>query len=216
MEHGDHRRTLALSPTIALLVEGETEVAFLPAIRSFLAARLTGAMPRLQPRPQRGRLPTGEKLKRMVENLLEGLDGCDYVVALTDVHTGTREFADAADAIEKMRRWVGPNPRFHAHAAQHDVEAWLLPYWPKIQKLSGSTRTCPAGPPESVNHGNPPSRRIMEAYRTGARKRAYKKQVDGAKILEGEDLGIAARRCPELKAFLDTIIHVICGGKKIS
>lgn len=31
----------------------------------------------------------------------------------------------AADAKQKMREWVGTEPRFFPHAACHDFEAWL-------------------------------------------------------------------------------------------
>ncbi|MGA3039932.1 MAG: DUF4276 family protein [Bryobacteraceae bacterium] len=70
---------------------------------------------------------------------------------MTDVYTGNRDFVDAADAKRKMREWVGPNERFFAHAAQYEFEAWLLPYWEKIQILAKSDVGAPAGKPESVN-----------------------------------------------------------------
>jgi hypothetical protein len=52
----------------------------------------------------------------------------DAVITLTDVYTGANEFKDAADAKDKMRQWVGVNDKFYPHAAQHDFEAWLLPF----------------------------------------------------------------------------------------
>jgi hypothetical protein len=81
-----------------------------------------------------GRIPKEDKLRRVVENLLQGVQPAEAVIALTDIYTGTRDFEDAADAKSKMRQWVGPNPLFHPHAAQYDFEAWLLPYWTDIQK----------------------------------------------------------------------------------
>ena len=59
------------------------------------------------------------------------------MIALTDVYTGNRDFQDAEDAKEKMREWVGENPRFFPHAAQFEFEAWLLPFWTTIQRLAG-------------------------------------------------------------------------------
>jgi hypothetical protein len=91
--------------SIAILVEGATEKALFPSIRDLLRKRLDGNMPKLIPSPCDGRLPTGEKLRRRVRHLLE--DGNDAVIALTDVYTGSREFADAADAKRKMQQWVG-------------------------------------------------------------------------------------------------------------
>jgi len=163
-------------------------------------------MPKLIARPFHGRLPKKEKLRRSVElNLSEA----DAVIALTDVYTGSNDFKDAEDAKRQMREWVGANPSFHAHVAQYDFEAWLLPYWDEIQKLSGSNRRAPGGHPESVDHNKPPSKWIEEIFRAGGR-RDYIKPVVAARILESQDLTIAAQACPELKAFLDTILG-LCG-----
>jgi len=57
---------------IAILVEGETEVAFQKKLREFLQTRLGGKMPRLKFIKQEGRIPKEEKLRRVVENLLYG------------------------------------------------------------------------------------------------------------------------------------------------
>ena len=84
---------------IAVLVEGKTEVAFMPTLRNFLNPRLE-QMPRLKPILYNGRIPTGDKLKRQVEYLL---DNYDAVIALTDVYTGTPDFTDASDAKTKMK-----------------------------------------------------------------------------------------------------------------
>jgi hypothetical protein len=78
------------------------------------------------------------------------------VIALTDVYTGTRDFVDALDAKSQMRAWVGNNSSFYPHAAQHDFEAWLLPYWSEIQKIAGHNRKAQRGLPETVNHNHPP------------------------------------------------------------
>ena len=97
---------------IAIVVEGKTEQAFLPHLRGFLKTRSAGRMPKLDPFPHDGRIPTGRSLKRIVEQLLSyGKVPADAVIALTDVYTGTNppDFADAADAKEKMCQWVGPD-----------------------------------------------------------------------------------------------------------
>ncbi len=119
---------------IVLMVEGKTEKAFMPCLRAFLQSRLMGGMPKIDVVPYNGRIPTGEKLKRIVRNSISGRNPADHVIALTDVYTGSRppDFRDAADAKMKMREWVGDEPRFHPHAAQYEFEAWLLPYWETI------------------------------------------------------------------------------------
>jgi hypothetical protein len=193
---------------IVIMVEGETEQAFLPHLREFLKTRLVNRMPKLDPDPYDGRIPKGDQLKQDVErHLSRGRTPADAVIALTDVYTGTipPDFVDAADARAKMGQWVGSNPRFYPHAAQYDLEAWLLPFWSDIQRLAKSNRTAPGSSPEQVNHNKPPSYRLEEIFRTGTGRR-YRKILDAGRILQGKDLLIAARACPELKAFLNTIL----------
>lgn len=200
---------------IALLVEGRTEMAFLPHLRAFLDLRLHGRMPKLDPISFDGRLPTGDKLRRIVQNALQDASrAADIVIALTDVYTGTREFADAAEAKAKMRQWVPDEPRFFPHAAQHDFEAWLLPYWNTIKKLAGSNAATPGLHPESVDHHKPPAHRLAEVFRTGSSRRSYVKPRDAFRILKDQDLAVAARACPELRAFIDTILFQ-CGAQPL-
>lgn len=194
---------------IAILVEGRTERAFKFHLLEFLRIRLAGRMPRLDFFPCNGRIYKEERLRRTVEELLRnGAPPSDAVIALTDVYTGTSDFADATDAKRKMREWVGKNDRFHPHAAQHDFEAWLLPYWPDIQRLAGNKKGPPPGPPESVNHNRPPSHYLKEIFRAGTARDDYSKVRDAGRILRGKDLTVAANQCPELKAFLNTILKL--------
>jgi len=113
-----------------------------------------------------------------------------------------------------MRDWVGDDERFHPHAAQYDFEAWLLSYWSEIQKLAGHNRAAPGSLPEQVNHDNPPAHRIKEIFRAGSRGKAYVKPRDASRILRGKDLLDSAQACPELKAFLNTILN-LCGADAI-
>jgi hypothetical protein len=193
---------------IVLLIEGKTERAFLPTLRVFLETRLADKMPRLDPAPYDGLLAKGDKLKRHVELHLKTADA---VIALTDVYTGKSDFVDARDAKQRLCEWVGRNPRFYAHAAQYEFEAWLLPFWPTIQRLAGHNMGPPASSPESVNHLRPPSTRIKEIFRVGSRGGDYVKTRDAQRILRDKNLEDAAKKCPELTAFLNTILR-LCGG----
>jgi hypothetical protein len=200
---------------ISLLVEGRTEKAFLPHLRRFLEARLFARMPNIDILPYHGLIPKGEKLKRVVENLLnDGNRASDVVVALTDVYTGTREFKDAADAKAKMRAWVGPESRFYPHVAQHDFEAWLLVFWVDIARLAGSNKNAPGKNPESIDHDKPPAYHIKELFEAGTCRSSYVKPRDANRILLGKDLLVSANACPELKALLNTILQ-LCGGDTI-
>lgn len=171
-------------------------------------------MPRLDFFVYNGRIPTEGKLRRVVERSLEEPQASNAVIALTDVYTGTNDFSDAEDAKAKMQKWVGNNDWFRPHAAQHDFEAWLLPYWSDIQKLAGHNRKAPSGLPEDVNHAHPPSHHVREIFRVGKCREDYSKPRDANRILQGKDLAIAAAQCPELKAFLNTILS-LCGGEPL-
>jgi hypothetical protein len=175
---------------VSIIIEGKTEKAFMRHLREYLQARLSGKMPRLDPCPYDGRIPTHAKLKRDVQILLSGKNAADHVIALTDVYTGNipPDFHNAADAKAKMADWVGDESRFHPHAAQYEFEAWLLPYWTTIQKLAGHNRAAPAGNPENVNHDKPPSRHIREIFEIGNCRDSYVKPRDAGRILHDNGL----------------------------
>ena len=199
---------------ISLIMEGKTEKAFIKHLRAFLQPQLQGRMPQLTANIYDGPIPTEDKLKRLVWNLLSGTRAADHVIALTDVYTGQRKFTDATDAKQKMRAWVGDEPRFHPHAAQYDFEAWLLPYWSRIRDLAGHNRSEPGGDPEKVDGMHPPSKRIIEIFRVGTARDDYVKPRDANRILEGQDLRIAVEQCSELKDLVNTILRV-CGEQPI-
>jgi hypothetical protein len=171
-------------------------------------------MPRLDMFVYHGRIPKGDELRTKVEKLLSGRQPANAVIALTDVYTGTGDFTTAADAKAKMRQWAGANKSFHPHVAQHDFEAWLLPYWSDIQKIAGHNRTAPKGLTEDVNHNRPPSYHIQEIFRIGTCRDDYSKPRDANRILRNKDLAVSAAQCPEFKEFLNTIIK-LCGGKPL-
>jgi len=196
---------------ITILVEGRTEKAFKPHLINFLKPRLINRMPRLDMFAYHGRIPKEGKLLKTVENLFSGSNRSDAVIALTDVYTGTNDFNDAADAKRKMNEWVGNHPNFYPHVAKHDFEAWLLPYWETIKTLARHNRNPPPGLPESVNHMHPPSEHIQTIFENGASGRSYSKPRDANRILTNNDLMIAVRACPELKAFVNRIIELSDG-----
>ena len=191
---------------ISLIVEGKTEKVFLPKLREHLQTILPGRMPALQPVPFNGRIPRGEKLSRLVRRLLHDRPRpSDHVIALTDVYP---DYSDAAQAKIMMLQWTGYQERFHPHAAQFEFEAWLLPFWTRIQALAGHNQAAPGGDPERVNDVNPPSRRIKEIFRRGQRRYDYVKSRDARRILENADLTVAIKRCPELSAMVQSILAI--------
>jgi len=198
---------------IAILVEGRTERAFFPFLREFLAPRLWGKMPDLNPVVYHGRIPKEAKLLRVVRTLMSGTNPADAVIALTDVYTGTNDFTTAQDAKTKMNNWAGGTANFFPHVALHDFEAWLLPYWDRILQLAKHRQAAP-GAPETINHTNPPSRIIEEVFKRGGCRDNYSKERDAKRILSGQDLAPSINSCPELKAFVNRILG-LCGGQLI-
>lgn len=197
---------------IALLVEGQAEdTALKPALKAFLDRRCeAGHKPkvRLDVHVVGSDLFNEGKGKGLVRRVARGEDLLG-VVALVDVKappTSTRQsFADAAEAIAYLRGLGSDIANFHAHAAQHDLEAWLLPYWHTARAKAGVPQTPPPhGQPEHVNHLKPPSWHLQGLYRLGKKK--YSKPRDGADILHGQDLTVAATACPQFKAFLNTLL----------
>jgi hypothetical protein len=198
------------------MIEGATEEAFLPKLREFLVQHLKGRMPSIEPQRFDGPIPKNAKLRRQVERLLGGRRPFDAVIALTDVYTGKNDFVDANDVKRKLGEWVGANPHFHAHAAQFEFEAWLLPYWPTIQKLAGhQSKKAPGRNPETLNQNRPPSYYIREIFRTGKSPRYYNKPRDAKLILQRNDLIVAANACAELRSLLNTILR-LSGGKLLA
>lgn len=191
---------------IAIICEGRTESAFKPHLRKFLSARLAGKMPGLQFDKHDGKIPAHDKLKRIVSNLLDtGRKPSDAVIALTDVYP---DFENAEQARRVMRQWVGKEPRFHAHVALHDFEAWLLPYWDRIQALAGRNSAPFGANPERIDHGNPPAHRLGRMFEAGKCRDSYKKPRDAGRILRDADLMVSIKACPELKAFVNTILKL--------
>lgn len=197
---------------ITIICEGKTESAFKPCLHDFLRERLAGNMPALKFDPHNGSIPTSKRLRRVVSNLLNtGAKKSDAVIALTDIYPA---FDDAAEAKRQINEWVGNEPKFHVHVALHDFEAWLLPYWQRIQQLAGRQNAPFGANPEAVNHQNPPAHRLARLFEAGTCRDSYNKPRDAGRILKDADLMVAINACPELKAFVNTILSV-CDASKV-
>jgi hypothetical protein len=189
--------------TIVLLVEGATETALKDKLKTFLDKR-AGEEGKLKVTLHSKDIMNlnSAKLGRRVQ--LELRDPkVTAVVGLIDVYP---KFASANDAKRFLRDAVSNEPRFYAHAAQYDVEAWLLPYWDFICKRLGVQRARPGANPEEVNQNYPPSKRLNELYRIAKPPRKYIKPIEMATILRNQDLTVAADQCPELKSLLNTLL----------
>lgn len=190
---------------IVLLVEGATETALKGKFKAFLDERAKAeGRPKVALRTKDIMTLNPNKLRRRVHLELRRPNVTD-VVGLIDVYP---DFTSATKAKQFLRNAVGDEPRFYAHAAQYDVEAWLLPYWDFICRRVGVQRSRPGANPEKVNLMHPPSRRLNELYRIAKPPRKYVKSIEMATILRDQDLTIAAGQCPELKSLLSTLLNL--------
>jgi hypothetical protein len=192
--------------TIVLLVEGDTETALKQHLKRFLDERATAAgHPKVVLRTKDMMSPSLGKLRGRIRLELHD-QKVTAVVGLIDVYP---EFASAQEAKEFLRDAAENNPRFYAHAAQYEVEAWLLPYWDSICQRLKVQKKVPGQNPELVNHVRPPSEHLKELYRLAkTRPRKYIKTTEMNAILRGKDLTIAANQCPEFKALLNTLLQL--------
>lgn len=190
--------------TIVLLMEGDTEAALKTHLKAFLdhrAAREGKPAVRLKTKPVVGR-SKGTFHKRVRLELDE--PGVRAVVALVDVYPDHR---NAAEAKQKLCEKAGSPPNFYAHAAQYDVEAWLLPFWNDICDDLNVAQGPPGAHPEEVDADRPPSKRLRELYgRAKQPKRSYSKVTEMRRLLEGKDLTVIASQCSEFKLFLNTLL----------
>lgn len=195
---------------IVLLVEGKTETALKEILKRFLDEQAT----------REGRPKVGLKIKPLDTRLLNPERVRDHValsvrdaevvcvVGLVDVYP---RFISAREAKEFLRGAAGGEPRFHAHAAQFEVEAWLLPFWQEICRKLRVQCQPPGANPEEVDLQTPPSRHLSELYRMA--KRTYDKPRDVLAVLHDKDLTVIANQCPEFKALLNTLLQ--CAGLSI-
>jgi hypothetical protein len=190
--------------TVVLLVEGATETALKDKLKAFLDER-AGAegKPRVALRTKDIMTLNPAKLGHRVRLELRR-PKVTAVVGLIDVYP---DFDSADDAKRFLRKAVGDDEsRFYAHAAQYDVEAWLLPYWDSICKRLKVQRAKPGANPEDVDLERPPSKRLDELYRIAKPPCKYVKPIEMAAILRKQDLTVAAAQCPELKSLLNTLL----------
>ena len=190
--------------TIVLLVEGDTEAALKQHLKAFLDRRAQAeGKPRVRLQTRDIVNIAQHKLRHRIElELARG--SVTAVVGLIDVYP---KFQDAAEAKAYLAEAAGNPPDYYAHAAQFDVEAWLLPYWDAICGRLGVQQSPPGGNPESVDQMNPPAYRLRELYRRAKPKpRKYVKTTEMYAILKNRDLTVAASQCPEFRALLNTLL----------
>jgi hypothetical protein len=199
--------------TIVILAEGKTERSIRPVLQAFLNEAAEAG----------GKHPVGLAVKSYKGSELWDADAvtedarrrlasgrAQAVVVLADVYPKFR----TPDEVVRHYRGLRDH-RFRVHCALHDFEAWLLPHWERVFQIAGKTppKRYPWRPPEDVNLAKPPSRVLSELF---APRRGYEKAIDAPRILRSpDDLRVSAAACPQLRAFLNTLLEFAGYGARI-
>ncbi|MCW1969219.1 MAG: DUF4276 family protein [Anaerolineae bacterium] len=194
--------------TIVILVEGNTEVGLIDHIRNFVAmqAKQFNRQPaKLKSIVMDGRNPI--TIGKQIRNSLNMPD-VNAVVGLIDVYPQFKHAIEAKEWLMNIAQDAGIRQHFYAHAAQYDVEAWLLPYWDAICQRIGVKQTPISQHPENVNGTQPPAYRLQALYQRAKPPRRYVKTKEMPAILRGKDLGLSINACPEFKAFINTLLKL--------
>jgi len=189
---------------VVLICEGATEAAIRIGLREFVHARAKSTQ-RLGITMSSLKGPTiRTKLQTIVRNHFEESDVIG-VVALTDVYPNHKDATVAKDALRRFAGTEAKREAFKVHAAQFEIEAWILPFWDEIARSLRIDAKPPGANPEQVNGQKPPSHHLKELYRRAGRD--FDKVIDGPKWLTGDRLTEAAKACPELKSFLNSLLE---------
>jgi hypothetical protein len=129
------------------------------------------------------------------------------VIALLDLHG--LDFPSESGTLPERYDWAKAeleravnHPRFHAHFAVHETEAWLLSD-KSILPARGTHRLLRrATHPERINFNEPPARLLDRLFRAEA-NRGYKKTVDGKNLFQKLNPSTAYQKCPHLRILLD-------------
>ena len=191
---------------IVVICEGATEAALRSVLGEFLTSRSGGKQRTgVKLLNLKGKL-LREKLGTLVDLQVAAPDVAG-VIALTDVYPA---FKNAKVAKAELTKRAGGNHdgKFRAHAAQFELEAWLLPHWDDIAKKLGVNAKAPGANPEQVNGQKPPSHHLDDLFRRAkGNKDRYEKGTDAARWLTQERLERSAKDCPELRAFLNSLLE---------
>jgi hypothetical protein len=185
---------------IVIYSEGQTEMVLKNILHEFINQQRQERIG-IEIKPLKGKI-NREEIKTRVELSLEKSDVLGVVV-LCDVFP---KFKSAEEAKAFLRECVGDDLRFHPHVAQYDFESWLIPFWGDICRKLKLRKQTPGVNPEQINDTKPPSYHIKELYSLADRR--YNKIRDAHAILKDKDLSVIARACPEMRAFLNTLLRI--------
>ncbi len=132
-------------------------------------------------------------------------------IGIIDFYGSTLSYPD--DSVANQYQWAKgelerriDNPRFRQHFAVHETEAWLLSD-PNIFPREVRGELPDPRRPETVNHQNPPGRRLKDIYWRKLNKK-YKKPIEGTALFRKLNPQTAYGSCPQLRLLFDDILDL--------
>jgi len=192
---------------IVVLCEGKTEKVLKPALSEWLGEHLPKTGTGIDAKPVHHKL-VGAKFRRQVELNCARNDVLG-VIGLTDVYGVFESGVQAKEALREAVAGCNHVEKFWGHVAQFELEAWIMPFWDDIAKSIGVKAKKPGEKPEEINHEKPPSKHLKELFRRAKQpRRNYDKVRHAWQWLTAKNLQTAAESCPELRAFLNSILKL--------
>lgn len=189
---------------VVVLCEGKTEAALRTALHQWVNRRLLETNMGIAIKALGGSLLRSKFRTQVERNLAD--PAVLAVIGLTDVYPNFDSAMHAKAALTTRVAGSADSKSFRPHVALFEVEAWLLPFWDDIATRLGVQAKRPGDKPEDVNTQKPPSKHIEGLFRRAGKE--YQKARDAPKWLTADRLEIAAQSCPELKAFLNTLLEL--------
>lgn len=198
-----------------LFVEGHTEQKAVPQfLKRWLDPQLTKPVG-VKPVRFEGWAEFHRDVRKKAHLHLEGAGSADViaVVGLLDLY-GPTFYPDNEKTAAKRVKWASQHfeervshERYRHFFAVHEVEAWLLSEPGIFNRSIQDGFPEKVGTPERINFDEPPARLLDRLYMQATRKK-YKKVVYGYGLFGKLDPAIAYSQCPNLKALLDTMLHL--------
>jgi len=197
---------------VVVLCEGATEEALKNGLREFVQSRAS-ATRRIGVATRSLDGPVMRKKLARIADLLLAHGDVAGVIALSDVYPDFKTAQETKTSLRTCAGEAGKNPLFRAHAAQFEVEAWIIPSWAEIAARLRLDASPPGSDPERINSQKPPSHHLKELYARAHQR--YEKPVDGPKWLTADRLERAPGLCPELSMFLNSMLE-FAGGQPLA
>jgi hypothetical protein len=196
-----------------LLVEGETERRSLP---EFLGRGLNQQLNKkvgIDTIDMRGWSNFTKEVRKRTHTHLDSprANSIIAVIGLLDLYAPTF-YPNLKASSDEKHDWavnhfesLVDRARFRMFFAVHEIEAWILSQPNLLPQPVQSSLPGSIAHPETVNHDQPPSHRLKQAYRDKL-KTTYKKTTDGVNSFRQLDPAVVAQKCPRFHQMLNEML----------